>query len=145
MIPQKESDNMNKEGKPGMVPNVAWWKVGKEALAITEWPGGDMIDVHNIKDLGHYVFSDDNFGQDWNQKHMPSHEQYEDYHDPDGKIWSAIALEKQEGDIVQTKRAIYTLDPRTKRREIISEWNYTDANLTKCDGKKIFIKLYLYL
>ena len=37
--------NMYKPGKPPMIPNVAWWKVGKEALATTEWPSGNMIDV----------------------------------------------------------------------------------------------------
>ena len=96
-----------------------------------------MIDVHNVKDLGRYVFSDDNFNQTWNQRHSPSHEQYENWSDPDGKIWSAIALEREDGDILHTKRAIFTLDPKTHRREIIGEWNYADANLTKCLGEYI--------
>merc|ERR1711963_201215 len=112
---EKEIQNMYKPGKSSMVPNVAWWRVGKEALAVTEWPGGHMIDVHNIKDLGSYSYSDDNFNQTWGQKHAPSHEQYEDWNDPDGKIWSAVALETKDGeDIVNTKRAIFNFDPKTR-------------------------------
>ena len=126
---------MYKPGKPAQVPNVAWWKVGKEAVATTEYPGGHMMDVHNIKDLGDYLFRDNNFNQTWSQWHSPSHEQYENWTDPNGKIWSAIALQKQEGDnIIHTKRAIFTLDPTTHVREIIGEWNYTDVDLTKCSG-----------
>ena len=128
---------MNKPGKPSMIPNVAWWKVGKEALAASEWPSGNMIDVHNIKDLGGYQYSDNNFNQTWGAKHSPSHEQYEDWNNPDGKIWSSVAFEKTENEIVKTKRAIFTLDPVTRKREIIGEWNYQDANLTKCKGMKI--------
>ena len=47
---------MHKEGKPSMIPNVAWWKVGDLALATSEWPSGTMIDVHNIKELGGYQY-----------------------------------------------------------------------------------------
>ena len=125
---------MFKPGKPPVIPEVAWWKVGKEALSTTEWPSGTMIDVHNIKNLGGYQYSDDNFNQTWGVTHAPSHEQYEDWNNPDGKIWSSVAFEKQENDILKTKRAIYTLDPKTKKREIIGEWNYHDANLTQCKG-----------
>ena len=133
-ILQKEIDNMYKPGKPAMVPNVAWWRVGNKAVATTEYPGGHMMDVHNIKDLGDYEFNDNNFDQDWTLWHEPSHEQYEDWNNPNGKIWSTIALQKMEGDIMHTKRAIFTLNPTTQVREIIGEWNYTDANLTKCSG-----------
>ena len=27
---EREHDNMNKPGKPGMIPNVAWWQVGDD-------------------------------------------------------------------------------------------------------------------
>ena len=130
---------MHKPGKPSMIPNVAWWKVGKEALAMSEWPTGDMIDVHNIKDLGGYEYNDNNFNQTWGSAHSPSHEQYEDWNDPYGKIWSVVAFERTDGDIVQTKRAIFTLDPKTKKREVVGEWSYADANLTICKGSYIII------
>ena len=88
-------------------------------------------------------FSDDNFNQthDWVQTHQPSHEQYEDWNDPNGKIWSSVAFEKVENDendemeTVYTKRAIFALDPKTKKREVVGEWHYSPANITKCTGK----------
>ena len=90
--------------------------------------------------LFHIQFSDNNFNQTgWSQRHAPSHEQYEDWNDPEGKIWSVVAFQKTEGDIVRTKRAIFTLDPKTKYREIIGEWKYPDANLTKCKGLQNYI------
>ena len=56
LLVQKEKDNMEKEGKPPLMQNVAWWKVGKEALGTNEFPHGTMIDVHSIKGLGEYQF-----------------------------------------------------------------------------------------
>ena len=51
-----EKSNMAKEGKPPVTMNVAWWKVGNNALATTEFTLANMIDVHNIKYLGDYEF-----------------------------------------------------------------------------------------
>ena len=139
---QKEAENMYKPGKYGYVPNVAWWRVGNKALATSEYPGGHMVDVHKLKDLGDYEFSDDNFNQDWYGRHSPSHEQYENWNDPNGKIWHVISLEKREGDILHTKRGIYTLDPTTQMREIIGEYSYADADLARCSGTQL--KRFIY-
>ena len=78
--------------------------------------------------------------------HEPSHEQYDDWTDPEGKIWSAIALSDfEEYPIVHTKRAIFTLDPKTKTRSIVGEWLYPDVNLTKCTGTYISEGLIEYI
>ena len=50
-----------------------------------------------------------------------------------GIVWSTVAAHKYEGDIGVNKRAIFTLDPSTKKREIVGEWFYNETDLSLCD------------
>jgi len=127
----KEGSNMYADGKPSMVPAVAWWKVGNEVLAMSEWPSGDSVDVHNNKYLEHYAYDDGDWTDGWDAIQSPAHEHY----DENGKIWSSAGMIKQDGDtIVHLKRVVFTLDPETRRREIVGEFAYADIDLTKCTG-----------
>jgi len=128
----RESDDLYAPGRPSGVPAVAWWKVGDEVLAMSEWPAGDSIDVHTNKFIEEYQYDDGDWSDGWSSIQSPAHEQY----DQNGKIWSSAGMIKEEEGlpIVHLKRVVFTLDPETRRREIVGEFPYEDIDLTKCAG-----------
>ena len=66
--------------RPGSVPAVAWWQVGREVLGMSEWPAGDRVDVHSMVNLGGYRYQEEgNFlGDGFSNEHSAAHEQYEE-------------------------------------------------------------------
>ena len=98
---------------------------------MSEWPSGDSIDVHKNKYLEHYQYDDGDWTNGWQTIQSPAHEHY----DQNGKIWSSAGMIKQDGDTVfHLKRVVFTLDPVTRRREIVGEFPYEDIDLTLCTG-----------
>ena len=95
----KESSNMGKPGKPGAVPAVSWWQVGDSVLAMTEGPGGHMVDVHKMIHLGNFPYDDD-LGSGWHTESGPAHEAV----GPDGNIYSTANYYREiEGDLIESK------------------------------------------
>ena len=85
---ETESSNMNQAGKPGMIPNVAWWQLDNDVLATTEYDGGYIVDVHNVIAIENYPYSNrDWLGEGYRGLTNPSHEAY----GPDGEVWSTVA------------------------------------------------------
>jgi len=126
-----EGSNMYAPGKPSGVPAVSWWKVGKEVVAMSEWPSGASVDVHKNKYLAEYDYQDDDWADGWQSIQSPAHEHYME----DGRIWSSAGMIKQESEtIFHLKRVVYTLDHHTRRREIVGEFAYANIDLTKCTG-----------
>ena len=125
---EHESGAMGNPDKPGVVPAVAWWTVGKDALAVYEYPSAQRIDVHNVKNLGSYAY-DNSIFDGWNPFHSPSHEQY----DAEGNVWSVVAVQKQAGDAtMQLKRIVTSLNPETGERKAVAEYPFADIDLSKC-------------
>ena len=51
-------------------------KVGNDVLAMSEWPSGDLIGVHNAEYLGGYQYQDQDWeGPGWRSLQSPAHEQ----------------------------------------------------------------------
>jgi len=126
----RESDDLYKPGKPSVVPAVAWWKVGKDVLAMTEYPSGPRIDVHHNKYLGDYPYENGDWTRGFRSFHSPAHEQY----DETGRVWSSAGVQKQEGGSILLSRIVFTLDPETHKREVVGEFPYADIDLSKCTG-----------
>jgi len=127
---EAERDDMYKPGRPTSIPAVSWWQVGDDVLAMSEWPSGHKVDVHNMVAISNYEYKDDDWLGGFSDKHSPAHEAY----DSNGKIWSSAAVHKYEGDIGKNKRVVYTLDPKTQKREVVGEWNFPDTDLSLCTG-----------
>jgi len=88
-----------------------------------------------MEQVSGYPYSDTDFIVDgWHNQHSPAHEQYE----PDGTVWSSAAIHRYQdpGIIGENKRIIYTLDPKTKKRQTVAEWNFENSNITLCEEGK---------
>ena len=136
---QHESAAMSNPDKPSVVPAVAWWKAGKHAFAVYEYPSGELIDVHNVKNLGSVDY-DSSIYNGWGAMHAPSHEQY----DKQGNVWSVVALQRKKPDhdaFQELKRVITKLNPETMERRVVAEYPYDDIDLRKKDTKIFDCKL----
>ena len=95
----QESDNMGRPGKPGAVPAVSWWQVGDSVLAMTEGPGGEMVDVHKMVHMGRYQYEGD-FMPGWRTESGPAHEAI----GPDGSVYSTANFYRDiEGNMMESK------------------------------------------
>ena len=86
-----EREDMSDPARPRDVPPVSWWQVGKDVLAMSEWPSGDRIDVHAVKRLEGFQYQDEDWTEGWRTTTSPAHEQYEQ----DGTVWSSTAMQMQ--------------------------------------------------
>ena len=79
-----EHDNYHKPGKPGEIPAVSWWQLGDDVVAMTEHPGGYIVDVHHVEAVESYPYNDNGWTGDYSIITSPAHEAY----GPDGVVWS---------------------------------------------------------
>ena len=79
-----EHDNLNKPGKPSEIPAVSWWQLGDDVVAMTEGPGGYIVDVHHVEAVERYHYNDSGWTGDYSTQGGPAHEAY----GPDGVVWS---------------------------------------------------------
>ena len=115
---ERESENQYKPGKLPDIPAVAWWQIGNDVksvfsvnsflililllkvVATTEYPGGVIVDPHNLIAFDDYPFSNgDWLGEGWNTITNPSHEAF----GGDGVIWSTVAVMKVEANAISDK------------------------------------------
>ena len=82
----KYSTQLDQPGKIAEVPHVSWWKIGNEAVAMSESPIGVIVDPERVVQKGNIQYTDNNFGYGDSVQFMnnPAHEQTE----PDGTLWS---------------------------------------------------------
>ena len=71
-----------------------------KVVATTEYPGGVIVDPHNLIAFDDYPFSNgDWLGEGWNTITNPSHEAF----GGDGVIWSTVAVMKMEINAISDK------------------------------------------
>jgi len=54
-----EGGNMYADGRPSVVSAVSWWQLGDDVLAMSEGPGGQVVDIHSMVYQGNYHYEDD--------------------------------------------------------------------------------------
>ena len=82
-----EGDNMYGHDRPSAVSAVSWWQLGDEVLAMSEGPGGQVVDIHSMVYQDNYHYEDD-FGAGWHTESGPAHEAL----GPDGTLYSTATL-----------------------------------------------------
>ena len=87
---------MSKPGKHSAIPAVAWWQIGDQVVATSEYPGEVIVDPHNVKALESYLFDneDDWIPDGFHALTSPSHEAVGE----DGVIYSTVAVTKTDTD-----------------------------------------------
>ena len=80
---------MTGETKVVEVPNVSWWKVGNQVIAMTETPVGVVVNPDSVTHKGYIDYKDDNLGFD--KKVMFSNNPAHEHTEKDGTVWSVFS------------------------------------------------------
>ncbi|XP_053387890.1 carotenoid isomerooxygenase-like [Mercenaria mercenaria] len=130
----KWNGNMSSHSKVSEIPNVSWWLVDNQAIAMTEQPIGVIIDPHDVVQKGYMQYDDDNLGVPDTQQYLfsnnPAHEQTE----PDGTLWSTVSVVKFETPShLKIRRIVYKIGADTVRH-VVGTYHYEDSDITRCKG-----------
>ena len=100
---------------------------GNTAIAMSEYPSGAVVDVHNNKFVDGFSFNS-SLWAGWHVQQVPAHEQ----NDENGTVWTVFGLRKTEGDVIHQKRIVISLNPTTGEQKVEGEYDYPDIDSTKC-------------
>lgn len=118
--------------KVSQVPHIGWWKVGNDAVAMTENPLGVIVDTGDVTQKGSINYKDTNIRIPETPQHgyvnNPAHEEMEQ----DGTLWSALVVSHFVSKTrLKSRRLVYKID-MDKSRQVVGAYDYEDADLRKC-------------
>ncbi|XP_060575784.1 carotenoid isomerooxygenase-like [Ruditapes philippinarum] len=128
--------NMSAKNKVSKIPNVSWWLVGNQAIAMSGQPIGVIIDPNDVTQKGYIQYDDNNLGVPDTTQYLfsnnPAHAQTE----ADGTLWSTVSVVKFETQShLKIKRVVYKIG-HDLGRHVVGTFNYEDSNLTRCKGTR---------
>ncbi|XP_060584886.1 carotenoid isomerooxygenase-like isoform X2 [Ruditapes philippinarum] len=135
MVDKWEAEMSNKS-RVSSVPDVSWWQIGNQAVAMTEIPIGVIIDNGDVSQKGWIKYNDDHLGipdtPEYGFTNNPAHEQTEQ----DGTLWSTLVVTHFVSQThLKIKRIVYKVGSDLVRH-VVGAYHHQDADLSKCKGNE---------